>query len=88
MLVTLSVARRLGVTALLGLPQVRSPDEDVGFWMGLRVVADEVSPRGNLVPDAHLVALMRENGVESIWTRDRDFFKFEGIRVLDPFAPV
>jgi uncharacterized protein len=42
--------------------------------------------RGNLVPDAHLVALMRENEVVSIWTHDRDFRKFEGIRVSDPFA--
>ncbi|RDI73240.1 PIN domain-containing protein [Gaiella occulta] len=75
------------LTALLGLPHVRSPGEDADFWAGFRVVADEASPRGNLFPDAHIVALMRANGVESIWTRDRDYFKFAGIKVLDPFAP-
>ena len=42
--------------------------------------------RGNLVPDAHLVALMRQHGVRTIWTHDRDFRKFNGIRVVDPFA--
>lgn len=73
--------------ALLGLPHVRSPGEDTGFWAALLAVADEVSPRGNLVPDAHLVALMRSYGVETIWTRDRDYLKFDGVRMLDPFAP-
>lgn len=74
------------LTALLGRPQVRSPGEDVGFWTTFGTVADEVLLRGNLVPDAHIVALMRANGVDGIWTRDRDFFKFDGIKVLDPFA--
>ena len=29
---------------------------------------------------------MLENGVRTIWTRDRDYRKFTGIRVRDPFA--
>jgi uncharacterized protein len=37
------------------------------------------------VPDAHLVALMLENGVRTIWTRDRDYRKFTSIRVRDPY---
>ena len=75
------------LTALLGVPHVRSPGEAVGFWATFGAVADEVAPRGNLVPDAHVVALMRAYGVAGIWTRDRDFLKFDGVRVLDPFAP-
>jgi toxin-antitoxin system PIN domain toxin len=74
----------LGV--LLDLPHVRSPGEDAGFWRAFRDVADEIAPRGNLVPDTHLVALMRAYGVEAIWTRDRDFLKFDGVRLLDPFG--
>jgi predicted nucleic acid-binding protein len=45
-----------------------------------------VSAAGNLVPAAHLVALMRAHGVSNIWTSDRDFRKFDGIRVKSPFA--
>jgi len=75
------------LTSLLGLPHVRSPGEDAGFWTTFGTVADEVAPRGNLVPDGHIVALMRSYGVDGIWTRDRDFLKFDGVRVLDPFAP-
>jgi toxin-antitoxin system PIN domain toxin len=72
--------------ALLELPHVRSPGEDAGFWPAFRALADDVAPRGNLVPDTHLVALMRAYGVEAIWTRDRDYLKFDGVRVRDPFA--
>jgi predicted nucleic acid-binding protein len=42
--------------------------------------------QGSLVPDAHLVALMRENGVRTIWTNDRDFRRFDGILVRDPYS--
>ncbi|MBA2556550.1 MAG: PIN domain-containing protein [Chloroflexi bacterium] len=37
------------------------------------------------MPDAHIVALMRENGVRTIWTRDRDFRRFRDIQIRDPF---
>jgi predicted nucleic acid-binding protein len=29
---------------------------------------------------------MRENGVRTLWTNDRDFRRFDGIDVRDPFA--
>lgn len=40
---------------------------------------------GALIPDAHLVALMREHGVAQIWSNDRDFRKFDAISALNPF---
>jgi uncharacterized protein len=49
-------------------------------------VSDVFKPRGSLVADAHLVALMHQHGIATIWSRDRDFRKFEGITVRDPFA--
>lgn len=67
-------------------PHVRSVGEREGFWPTYRRVAAEVMPKGNLVPDAHLVALMHQHGISTIWTHDRDFRKFEGITVRDPFA--
>jgi toxin-antitoxin system PIN domain toxin len=73
------------VDNLLALPHVRSPSEDEDFWAGYRAVTAGLVVRGNLVPDAHLVALMRQYGVETIWSHDRDFRKFEGISVRDPF---
>jgi len=73
------------VGKLLGRPHVRSPGEDEGFWGLYQLVASEVVVRGNLVSDAHLVTLMRQHGVETIWTHDKDFKKFSNITVRDPF---
>lgn len=74
------------VERLLGLPQVQTAGEQDRFWRAYRRLASEADARGNLVPDAHLVALMTENGVRTIWTHDRDFRRFPGIQVRDPFA--
>jgi toxin-antitoxin system PIN domain toxin len=72
------------VEALLDRPHVRAPGELEGFWPIFRSTAGE-RPRGNDVPDAHVAALMRQHGVGVIYTRDRDFRRFEGIDVRDPF---
>jgi len=42
--------------------------------------------RANLVPDAHLVSVLIQNGITTLWTHDRGFHGFAGIRVRDPFA--
>lgn len=73
------------VEALLALPHIRSPGEHDGFWDVFEHVLGR-HPRGNDVPDAHLVALMRQHGVGTLLTRDRGFRRFEGITVEDPFA--
>jgi uncharacterized protein len=67
-------------------PHVRQVGEIDGFWPVYRRVADTVKPKGNLVPDAHLVALMHQHGISTMWSHDRDFRKFEGITVRDPFV--
>ncbi|MDP2956825.1 MAG: PIN domain-containing protein [Longimicrobiales bacterium] len=41
---------------------------------------------GNLIHDAHIAALCLEHGVAEILTGDRDFARFPGLRVSDPFA--
>ena len=73
------------VEALLSRPHVRAPGEQPEFWRHYRAVAADAAPSGNLVPDAHLVALMVENEVRTIWTHDRDFRRFKAIEVRDPF---
>jgi toxin-antitoxin system PIN domain toxin len=73
------------VTALLTRNHVRAPGETEGFWDAFRSGPGS-RLRGNAVPDGHLAGLMRQNGVTTIYTRDRDFRRFEGIRVEDPFG--
>lgn len=75
------------VSSLLRMRHVRTGAEDEFFWETWRDSTSGVVVRGDLVPDAHLVALMRQHGVSEIWTRDSDLRKFDGIKIRDPFAP-
>lgn len=72
------------VNALLSLGHVRAPGEADAFWGVFQSTAGQ-QIRGNTVPDAHLAALMRQHGVATIYTRDSDYRRFDGIRVQDPF---
>lgn len=76
---------RMNVEQLLELPNVQTAGEQEGFWRRAGEVLDDAGPTGNLVPDAHIVALMLENGVRTIWTHDRDYRRFRTIDVRDPF---
>lgn len=71
---------------LIALPNVQVGSESEHFWERLREVLDDAAPTGNLVPDAHVVALMRQHGVRTVWTRDRGFRRFSGIEVVDPLG--
>ncbi len=73
------------VDALLAQPHVRVAGELDGFWRTYRSVTDGVPVRGNLVPDAHLVALVHQHGIATMWSRDRDLRRFDDIDVRDPF---
>ncbi|HKZ92881.1 MAG TPA: TA system VapC family ribonuclease toxin [Candidatus Limnocylindrales bacterium] len=70
------------IAALIERPNVQVVGEADGFWTTFLSTAPPHS-RGNDVPDAHLVALMRQNGVRRIYTRDQGFRRFAGIEVLD-----
>jgi uncharacterized protein len=74
------------IETLLQLPQARFLAEDEGFWEVYRATTGEVPTRGNLVPDAHLAALLRFHGVRTLYTHDRDFLKFPFLDVRDPLA--
>ena len=74
------------VEALAGVPHVRLLSEEPGFLEVYREVSGAFPVRGNLVPDAHLAALLRQHGVKTLYTRDTDFRKFTFLEVRDPFA--
>jgi len=73
------------VAALLKLPHLRMLSEGDGFWEIYQELAGTLPVQGNLVPDAHLAAILIQNGVRTIYTRDRDFRKFDLIQCIDPF---
>jgi hypothetical protein len=75
------------VEGLLRLPHVRTLGEDERFWDVYKDVVGGVPARGNLVPDAHVAALLRLHGVGTLYTNDRGFRRFEFLTVRDPFEP-
>ena len=70
---------------LLSLPRVRAISEGDGFLMVYRNIISRLPVRGNLVPDAHLAAVMLQNGITRIYTKDADFRKFDFLEVYEPF---
>jgi len=73
------------IDGILDLPHVVSPGESDTFWSVYRASGASMS-RGNQVPDTHLAALMRQNGVRILYTRDRGFRRFDFLDVRDPFG--
>ena len=51
------------------------------FLGHLLAAAREADASGNLMFDAQIAALCREHGIEAILTNDRDFGRFEPLRV-------
>lgn len=74
------------IAAFVRLPHVRIVSELDGFLDAYRRVAGDMPVRGNLVPDAHVAAILFQHGVQTIYTNDRDFLKFESIEARDPFS--
>lgn len=72
--------------ALMALTHCRIVGEPDGFWTAYADVTHGVRTRGNLVPDAHLVAVLQQNGIGTVYTHDRDFRKFACLDVRDPLA--
>ena len=40
--------------------------------------------RGNLVPDAQLVTVLKQHDIAKLYTNDLDFLNFHSINVLNP----
>lgn len=69
---------------LINRPQVRMLAEKEDFWKTYQELTAEMPIRGNLVPDAHLAAILKQHGVKKLFTHDRDFLRFPFLRIEDP----
>ncbi len=74
------------VDLLLQLPHIRTLPELDGFWKVYREVSGHVRAGGNLVPDAHLAAILKQHGVLTLYTNDSDFHKFRFLDVRNPLG--
>lgn len=74
------------VDALLASPSVRLLAPGARYWSLLRDLATNGGATGNVVFDAQIAAVCLEHGAPSILTEDRDFARFQGIRIV-PLEP-
>ncbi|MGC9451874.1 MAG: TA system VapC family ribonuclease toxin [Oceanipulchritudo sp.] len=72
------------ITALLNLPRARVITEGPDFPEIYAALSEDLKIRGNLVPDAHIAAILRQHGVRRIYTADSDFKKFDFLEVCNP----
>jgi uncharacterized protein len=62
--------------------------ETSGTWSALRRLLSEVQVTGPRVHDARIAALCIAHGVRELWTADRDYGRFPGLRTRNPLVTV
>jgi hypothetical protein len=74
------------VEAWLESPSLALLGESEGYWARLRATAAGGRVAGPAVHDARIAAICLHHGVRELWSADRDFAKFRGLRVVNPLA--
>jgi toxin-antitoxin system PIN domain toxin len=74
-----------GLASLLESPSLVLMGEGPVHPTHMRRTVEAGRAVGNLVHDAHIAALALEHGVTELWTTDKDFSRFPGLRTRNPF---
>jgi toxin-antitoxin system PIN domain toxin len=72
------------VRNLLDSPSLMLLSETSMHFAILEQVVQQSGVTGNLMHDAHIVALCLEHGATELLTGDRDFARFSGLRITNP----
>jgi toxin-antitoxin system PIN domain toxin len=75
----------LDLGQILGSPSLRLLQETPRHPKIMDEVLRAGGVTGNLTHDAHIAALCIEHGVSELLTGDRDFERFEGLKVVNPY---
>jgi uncharacterized protein len=74
------------VACWLEVPTVVLLAEASGYWPALRETLETSRVAGPRVHDARIAALCRQHHVSEVWTADRDFGRFAGLRFRNPLV--
>ena len=74
------------VEAWLESPSLVLLSESEKHWEELRAILRAGRVSGPQVHDARVAALCQQHGVSELWTADRDFGRFPGLRVRNPLV--
>jgi toxin-antitoxin system PIN domain toxin len=74
------------VDAWFESPSLRLLVEAEGYWSVLRKLVEQARIVGPQVHDARIAALCLHYGVTELWSADRDFSRFPGLRAVNPLV--
>ena len=74
------------VDAWLESPSLALLTESQGHWIALRALLRNGRIAGPRVHDARIAALCLQHGVRELWSADRDFNRFAGLKVVNPLV--
>jgi toxin-antitoxin system PIN domain toxin len=72
------------IDAWLESPSLVLLAESERHWSELRALVAAGHVTGGRLHDARIAALCRQHGVRELWSADRDFSRFSGLRVVNP----
>jgi uncharacterized protein len=72
----------------LSSPTLVLLNEQAEYWDQLRRLLNIPGVVGPMVHDARIAALCLHHGVRELWTADRDFKRFPGLRTHNPLIAV
>lgn len=76
------------VDAWLESPRLVLLAEDEAYWPRLRALVLDGKIAGPKVHDARVAAICLQNGIDELWTVDRDFSRFPALRVRNPLKKI
>ena len=74
------------VSAWQESPSLALLAETEQHWSELRTLVTAARVVGGQVHDARIAALCRQHGVTELWSVDRDFGRFRGLRTINPLT--
>jgi uncharacterized protein len=72
------------IDAWLEAPSLVLLSESARYWTTLHALLIGTRTSGPQVHDARIAAICIDYGVEELWSADRDFSRFAGIKVVNP----
>ena len=74
------------IEAWLESPSLVPLGEAAGYWQSLKPLLLDGLIEGPRVHDARIAALCLQHGVGELWSADRDFSRFPGLKVRNPLV--
>ena len=74
------------IDQLTSRPNVEMLSSTEASWHIYQHIHQELKLRGNIIPDAQIVSILAANGIRTLYTNDRDFWKFTELQPVNPFS--